>query len=553
MNAPSLRELAQALKGDICGGEVLAPGPGHSANDRSLSVRPSTDAPDGFLVHSFAGDDLRTCRDYVRNRLGLDPFKPNGGANPNGAKAAKQPVRTFTYKYRDPVSGEARYWKIRREYADGTKDFIIEPKGRGGSQPLLYGGERLADLAEGQQVWIVEGEKKVEALQARGSIAVSGDIGAQSKWLPEHARLLRGCAVIFWPDSDARGEEYIARAAAAIRAENPGADLRVVRPFPMVAKGEKSRDVCDWTGSAKEFAALIESAKPYRGRYKATGSLIAKCASDIEPEPISWLWRDRIPHRRLSVLTGPPGLGKSQIAASIAAHATTGKPWPDGTPCNIAGAVIILSAEDSPSDTIVPRLEAAGANRKRVHIAEAIRTATDDGPEAERMFDLSRDTAHLGTLCRNTQAVLVIIDPVTAYLGDKTDGHSNTDVRRVLAPLAALAERCSVTVLAVTHDRKGGGAAGERTLGSVAFTAAPRAVWAVTPETGEDGAATGRTIFTRIKGNLGPDPGGLAYEIEPYRVGSGSEPDGIATSRIKWLPGVITKTMNSMQPLPKEA
>jgi putative DNA primase/helicase len=97
-----------------------------------------------------------------------------------------------------------------------------------------------------------------------------------------------------------------------------------------------------------------------------------------------------------------------------------------------------------------------------------------------------------------------------------------------------------------THDRKGGGAAGERTLGSVAFTAAPRAVWAVTLEKGEDGEATGRTIFTRIKSNLGPDPGGLAYEIEPYRIRSGSEPDGIATSRIKWHPGVITKTADEL-------
>jgi AAA domain len=368
----------------------------------SLSV---TDGDDGKpLVHSFAGCDPCDVLAALRSRGLLDARRPNGGTKPNSTKAAR-PVRTFTYEYRDPASGEARYRKIRREYADGTKSYFMEPRDRGGSPPLLYGGERLADLTEGQPVWIVEGEKKVEALRALGSIAVSGDAGAQSKWLPEHARLLRGCPVIFWPDSDAPGEQYIANAAAAIRAENFGTDLRVVRPFPMAAKAEKGLDVCDWTGSAKEFAALIESAKPYRGRYKATGSLIAKCASDIQPEPISWLWRDRIPHRRLSVLTGPPGLGKSQIAASITAHVTTGKPWPDGTPCSITGAVIILSAEDSPSDTIVPRLEAAGANRKRVHIAEAIRTATDDGQEAERMFDLSRDTAHLETLCRNTQAV----------------------------------------------------------------------------------------------------------------------------------------------------
>ena len=34
------------------------------------------DADDGFLVHSFAGDDWRDCRDYVRGRLGLGSWQP---------------------------------------------------------------------------------------------------------------------------------------------------------------------------------------------------------------------------------------------------------------------------------------------------------------------------------------------------------------------------------------------------------------------------------------------------------------------------------------------
>jgi hypothetical protein len=75
--------------------------------------------------------------------------------------------------------------------------------------------------------------------------------------------LLREHPVIFWPDSDAPGEGYIARAAAAIRAENPSADLRVVRPFPMAAKGEKGHDVCDWHWGAEELTALAKSATPY--------------------------------------------------------------------------------------------------------------------------------------------------------------------------------------------------------------------------------------------------------------------------------------------------
>jgi putative DNA primase/helicase len=66
-----LRELARLLGGDVSGSQVLAPGPGHSRRDRSVSVMLSPSAPDGFVVTSFAGDDWRECRDHVRERLGL--------------------------------------------------------------------------------------------------------------------------------------------------------------------------------------------------------------------------------------------------------------------------------------------------------------------------------------------------------------------------------------------------------------------------------------------------------------------------------------------------
>jgi putative DNA primase/helicase len=75
LRVPTLQELARALCGEIAGHEVLAPGPGHSAKDRSLSVKPSPDAPCGFVCHSFANDDPIVCRYYVRQRLGLPRFK----------------------------------------------------------------------------------------------------------------------------------------------------------------------------------------------------------------------------------------------------------------------------------------------------------------------------------------------------------------------------------------------------------------------------------------------------------------------------------------------
>jgi hypothetical protein len=73
-----LRTLRAALGGEITGGCLLCPGPGHSAADRSLSVKLDSTAPDGFLVHSFAGDDAIVCRDHVRSKAGLPAFKPNG-------------------------------------------------------------------------------------------------------------------------------------------------------------------------------------------------------------------------------------------------------------------------------------------------------------------------------------------------------------------------------------------------------------------------------------------------------------------------------------------
>lgn len=66
----SLPEIARALGGQIRGNRVVAPGPGHSRRDRSLSIR-LADATDGFVVTSFAGDPWETCRDYVAAQLGL--------------------------------------------------------------------------------------------------------------------------------------------------------------------------------------------------------------------------------------------------------------------------------------------------------------------------------------------------------------------------------------------------------------------------------------------------------------------------------------------------
>src|SRR5262245_59923734 len=73
------QQIARALGGDVCGNQVLVPGPGHSPKDRSLSIRLIESAPNGFLLYSFAGDDPIVCKDYLSEKLGLQP--PNGRVN----------------------------------------------------------------------------------------------------------------------------------------------------------------------------------------------------------------------------------------------------------------------------------------------------------------------------------------------------------------------------------------------------------------------------------------------------------------------------------------
>ena len=83
-------ELARVLGGEAHGNNVQAPGPGHSKADRSLSIRVDAHAPDGFIVHSFAGDDPIDCRDHVRAAIGLPAF--DGRREPSSSKPRPTPA-----------------------------------------------------------------------------------------------------------------------------------------------------------------------------------------------------------------------------------------------------------------------------------------------------------------------------------------------------------------------------------------------------------------------------------------------------------------------------
>jgi hypothetical protein len=270
--------------------------------------------------------------------------------------------------------------------------------------------------------------------------------------------------------------------------------------------------------------------------------LVTIRAASVTPKRVDAIWTDanggiRLARGEHTIVAGEPGLGKSQITIAMAAAITTGRSWPSGEGCAPLGSVIILAAEDSIEHTIVPRLIAAGANLERVCFVQA--AVTEDG-KGQRMSNFQADIAKLKALIEEIgDVVLVIIDPVTAYMG-KIDSHKNTDVRAVLAPLGELAQERHVAIASVTHFTKGTNNAStkaiDRIIGSVAFIAAPRIGFTVIADP-ED---PDRRLFLHVKNNISRSPQGLAFRVEQHVVGSDNRGDFIG-SCVAWEGGPIEK------------
>ena len=189
---------------------------------------------------------------------------------------------------------------------------------------------------------------------------------------------------------------------------------------------------------------------------------------DIEIEEVEWLWQDFIPYRKITILQGDPGEGKTTALLQIIASLTTGREIisaRDDPPTSNPVNVIYQTAEDGLGDTIKPRLVAAGADCSRVLVI-------DDSEKALTMSDDRLEEAIIAT-----GAKLVVLDPVQAYLGAAVDMHRANEVRPIMNRIGVLAERYGCAFVLVGHMNKSSALkANYRGLGSIDFSAAARSV-----------------------------------------------------------------------------
>lgn len=225
---------------------------------------------------------------------------------------------------------------------------------------------------------------------------------------------------------------------------------------------------------------------------------------DLKAENVEWLWDQYIPLRALTIVAGRQGMGKSQWSAFLAGQVTK------GVYCD-PGAVLYVSLEDSTTQTITPRLHAVGAKPNMTYIFKGVKRQPED--EYLDGLSLPRDSQLIADIATQKKVKLVVIDPLSAVLGEgkNYDSHRESDVRRALAPITAAADRAGFALVAIMHLRKQKDVDDPMNsiLGSIATAAAARSILMFNAPGKDSTMQESDRILVHVKSNLG--------ELQPSR------------------------------------
>ena len=221
--------------------------------------------------------------------------------------------------------------------------------------------------------------------------------------------------------------------------------------------------------------------------------------SEVDTQTVEWLWEPYIPFGKVTIVQGNPGEGKTTFALRLAAACTNRKPFPHMAvhePFN----VIYQTAEDGLGDTIKPRLMEAEADLDRILVID------------ESKQGLSLSDERIERAIRQTGARLIILDPIQAYVGEKTDMNKANEIRPMFRRLAEIAERTGCAVILIGHlNKAAGGQSAYRGLGSIDFRAAARSVLLI----GRVKREPNVRVIVHDKSSLAPEGKPIAFCLDP--------------------------------------
>ena len=266
--------------------------------------------------------------------------------------------------------------------------------------------------------------------------------------------------------------------------------------------------------------------------------------SDVQSQEIEWLWYPFIPYGKLTIVQGDPGDGKTTLVLNIAAKLSNGEGFDNDMNVQEPVNIIYQTAEDGLADTVKPRLETAGADCDRIMVID------------ERDKSLSMADERLEEALQQTNAKLLILDPIQAYLGGSMDMNRANEARDMTKKLGALAEKYRCAIILIGHMNKAAGnKAAYRGMGSIDFFAVARSVLLVGRVEGEPNIRA----VVQIKNNLAAfghpkafqlSGGGFKwlgdYEITADEVLGGIEPKANKLEQAKQMLRELADKSNSV-------
>ena len=227
-----------------------------------------------------------------------------------------------------------------------------------------------------------------------------------------------------------------------------------------------------------------------------------KYFKDIKSKKVEWLWYPYIPYGKITIVQGDPGEGKTTVVLSLISMLSNGVPLPF---TNEKKTLISIyqNAEDDNSDTIKPRLEHHKADCKNVCFIEK-----EDG-----LLFMDDDSIEKAIIKSN--AKLLVLDPIQAYIGDNVDMNRANVIRPRMTRLKETAERTGCAIILIGHmNKNSGGKSNYRGLGSIDISAAARSVLLV----GKMSKDSDIKVLAQQKNNLAPIGPSLLFRIKKGEI-----------------------------------
>ena len=256
---------------------------------------------DGRRFHDHATNEDFDAPDFLARARNLSlkdaiaEFKRLAGVEDSApaappARSNMSPRIVATYDYRDQA-GQLLFQVVRFD-PKTFRQRRPDPTARDGWNWKLEGARRvlyrlpevLSAIAAGEPVFVVEGERDVQALVTHGFAATCNPGGA-GKWLDDYTATLRGADVVLIADKDEPGLKHVQLVAGKLH--GTAKTLRIVE-LPDF-NGQPVKDAADYFtagATAEEFRAVVTQAVPFAppARPQEVSNALPALPEEDEPE-----------------------------------------------------------------------------------------------------------------------------------------------------------------------------------------------------------------------------------------------------------------------------